>query len=97
MSSEGIAQRLARTTDFLTSLDTNHNGMIDANEVSDPNSKSMLDRILGRIGKESRFPMSISEITQSYEAYYRSGSNAGGGGPASPYLPARRYLVHFGI
>jgi hypothetical protein len=61
--------------------------MIDANEVSDPNSRAMLDRILGRIGKEARFPMSISEITQGYDAYYRSGNSASGGAPSRPYLP----------
>ncbi len=81
MSSEAIAQRLARTTDFLNSIDTNHNGMIDVTEASDPNAKGMLDRILGRIGKEPHYPMSITEITQAYEAYYRSRANGAGGPP----------------
>ena len=84
MSADEIAQRVARTKDFLTSLDANHNGMIDANEASDPNAKGMLDRIFGRIGKEPHYPISISEITQGYEAYYRSRGSQGGGVPPSP-------------
>jgi hypothetical protein len=61
--------------------------MIDANEAADPNAKLMLDRIFSQIGKEPHYPMSISEIAQSYEAYYRSRANSGGGGPSRSSTP----------
>jgi hypothetical protein len=72
MSGDDIAQRVARTGDFLKRIDTNGNGTIDAEEAKDPNAKQMLDRIFSRIGKEQRYPVAISEILQGYEAYYRA-------------------------
>lgn len=85
MSSEEIAQRVARTSEFLKQADTNHNGMIDPDEAADPQAKFMLDRIFSRMGKEQRYPMAISEILQSYEAWYRT--RAAGGGTPSPGSP----------
>ena len=81
MSSDDIAQRLTRTSDFLKGIDTNHNGVIDADEAADPQAKNMLDRIFGRMGKEPHFPMAISEILQNYEAYYRTRASGGSPGP----------------
>lgn len=78
MSSDEIAQRVARTTDFLKKIDANGNGVIDPDEASDPQAKNMLDRIFSRMGKEQHYPMAISEIMQGYEAYYRSRGSAGG-------------------
>ena len=72
MSSDEIAQRVARTSEFLKQADTNHNGMIDPDEAGDPQAKFMLDRIFSRMGKEPHYPMAISEILQGYEAYYRT-------------------------
>lgn len=93
MSNDEIAQRVARTADFLKRADANGNGVIDPDEASDPQTKSMLDRIFGRMGKEPHFPMAISEILQGYEAYYRargsngSGSSSPGGAPQGGASP----------
>ena len=84
LSNDEIAQRMARTADFLKGLDANGNGMIDPDEADDPQAKNMLDRIFGRMGKEPHYPVAISEILQGYEAYYRARSNTSGGGSSSP-------------
>lgn len=73
MSNEEIAQRIARTEEFLKTLDTNHNGMIDADEVKEGQAKkASLNRMFSRIGKEPHYPVAIDELKREYEAYYRS-------------------------
>ena len=84
ISNDEIAQRIARTEDFLKKLDANGNGMIDPDEASDAQAKNMLDRIVGRMGKEPHYPMAIREIMQGYEAYYRTRGNSSGSGSTSP-------------
>jgi len=84
MSNDEIAQRIARTGDFLKKLDANGNGMIDPDEASDAQAKNMLDRIFSRMGKEPHYPMAIGEIMQGYETYYRSRGNTSGSGSSSP-------------
>ena len=84
LSNSEIAQRMARTEDFLKRLDANGNGMIDPDEASDPQAKNMLDRIFSRMGKEQHYPMAISEIMQGYETYYRARGNTSGGGASGP-------------
>ena len=83
MSSDEIAQRLARYEASLKNMDANNNGKIDPDEASDPQAKNQLDRIFGRIGKEPHYPMAISEILQGLEAYYRSRGNANGAGAST--------------
>lgn len=82
MSADEIAQRVAKTGDFLKNADANHNGMIDPDEASDPQTKGMLDRIFQRMGKEPHYPMAITEIMQGYEAYYKSKAAAPGSSPS---------------
>lgn len=83
MSADEITQRIARTQEFLKQADTNHNGMIDPDEASDPQAKNMLDRIFGRMGKEPHYPMAISEILQGYEAHLRARGSTSDGGSSS--------------
>ena len=84
LSNDEIAQRVARTRDFLQRTDTNHNGMIDADEAGDGMAKGYLDRIFSRLGRQPQYPISIAEIMQGYEAYYRTrGTTSGGGSPSS--------------
>ena len=83
-SNDKIAQRVARMEDFLKRTDTNHDGVIDPEEASDPQAKGMLDRMFSRMGKEPHYPVSIKELLQEYETYYRTKRNTSGGGSASP-------------
>ena len=83
MSDDEIARRMARTKDFLKTIDTNGNGMIDPDEASDAQAKPMLDRIFSRLGKEPHYPMAISEILQGVDASYRARGNTGGGGTST--------------
>jgi hypothetical protein len=83
-----IPQRVARTEEFLRGLDTNHNGMIDAEEVSG-GQKSFMERIFSHMGIEPRYPIAISEIKQGLTTYYQkqagitpaAGNGSGTGGP----------------
>ncbi len=92
-SGDDIAQRVARTETFLKGLDTNGNGMIDPEEASDPSAKGMLDRIFSRIGKEPHYPIAIKEITQGYEAFYRSGGSSSTPGTPSASSPTGTKLA----
>ena len=83
----------SRTERFLRGLDTNKNGMIDADEAADPGAKSMLERIFSRMGKEPHYPVSITELVQGYEGSGRGGPSGGGpgfgrGGPPSGGPPS---------
>jgi hypothetical protein len=84
---DDLASRLARVESSLKNIDSNGNGVIDADEAKDPMAKGQLDRIFMRIGKEPHYPMSISEILQSYEAAYKARAASNGGGP-TPGAPS---------
>ena len=89
MSNDEIAQRVARTKDFLDRTDTNHNGMIDPDEAGDGMAKGYLDRIFSRMGREPHYPEAVSEILRGYESYYRTrGSSTGSGSSTSGSSPA---------
>jgi Ca2+-binding EF-hand superfamily protein len=65
MSYEAMQQaRAQRTLSLLQSLDTNHNGMIDAEEAQGPNGQ-MIENILRRAGIEPKYPVSISKIQEA--------------------------------
>ncbi|MGD0384142.1 MAG: EF-hand domain-containing protein [Thermoguttaceae bacterium] len=65
MSSEAMQQaRTQRMLSLLQSLDTNHNGMIDAEEAQGPNGQ-MIENILRRAGIEPKYPVSISKIQEA--------------------------------
>jgi Ca2+-binding EF-hand superfamily protein len=56
--------RLQRMMSMVQSLDTNRNGMIDAEEAQGTNA-IMLDRILRNAGVEPKYPISISKIQEA--------------------------------
>ena len=87
LSPEEIAQRLTRTEDFLRKMDTNGNGMLDAEEVTSSQAKFMVQRVFSRLGKEPKYPIAISEIKQSLTTYYQTRGT--GGGPPSGNMPPR--------
>ncbi len=84
MTAEQIAQRVSRMEDMLKSLDTNHNGMIDADEVSGLPQR-MVDGMMKRMkqnGVEPKFPIPISTITQAMERSMRQrAAKASSGAP----------------
>ena len=88
MTPEEITQRLTRTEEFLRKMDTNGNGMLDAEEVTSNQAKFMVQRVFSRLGKEPKYPIAISEIKQSLATYYQTRGN-GGGGPPPGNMPPR--------
>ena len=88
VSADEIPQRVARTEEFLRGLDTNHNGTIEANEVSG-GQEFMMQRLFSHMGIEPRYPIAISEIKQGLTTYYQkqagitptAGSASGAAGP----------------
>jgi Ca2+-binding EF-hand superfamily protein len=81
MTPEEIQARVARTEEFLQRMDTNKNGMIDADEVNGP-AKYIMDRMSERLGKPIQYPVSISQLKQLAIAAYTAQSN--GAAPSSP-------------
>jgi Ca2+-binding EF-hand superfamily protein len=53
----------------LRAMDTNHNGMIDADEVS-PQQKAFLERVLKKYGMDASLPISIDKIAAAQQSYY---------------------------
>jgi hypothetical protein len=92
---EMLQQRSQRVEDFLRTLDTNHNGMIDADEISG-NQKLLLEKMLGPAG-EVKYPLDIQQVHESYIKSYRallatsdsSGADAPAKAPGPPTVPAR--------
>lgn len=82
MTPEEIKQRIARSEEFLSRIDTNRNGVIDPEEAEGPQQR-FVERILGRAGLEPKFPMPISQIRERLTAAYQNGAASGQpGGPA---------------
>ena len=84
LSPEEINQRLARSESFLRSLDQNHNGWVEPQEVS-PQQQAIVERILRRAGLEPRLPLSINAVRDRLMASYqgRNGVPQGFGLPAT--------------
>jgi Ca2+-binding EF-hand superfamily protein len=57
----------SRTVAFLRRIDTNHNGMIDAEEVAG-SYKSMIEEVLTRAGIELKYPISLDKIAPTSKA-----------------------------
>lgn len=82
MSADEVTQRVARTEEFLKRLDTNNNGMIEESEANEGPGKYIMGRVFERMGTKPRYPISVSEIKQVTETYYRNrgnGSSSSGG------------------
>jgi hypothetical protein len=61
---------------FLRRLDSNSNGMIDANEVPDSDTqKEMIAAVLKRLGIEAKYPISLSKIAQAAQNAVRASSD----------------------
>ena len=72
MSADDSSQRGSRLQSFVQRMDTNNNGMIDAEEVAGP-QRAFVERIFSRSGIEAKYPIPISQIVQAM-------TNASGGG-----------------
>ena len=72
LSTAEIDQRVAWTEAFLKQLDTNGNGLIDADEANSDQVKAMMGRIFERMGIRPRYPISINEIKAATANYYSS-------------------------
>jgi len=58
-----------RTVELLRAMDTNHNGMIDAGELT-PEQRAFLKRVLERYGMDTALPVSIEKIAAAQQRYY---------------------------
>ena len=58
-----------RTMTMLRAMDTNHNGMIDADEVN-AQQKAYLERVLKKYGMDASLPVSIDKIAAAQQNYY---------------------------
>lgn len=72
----------AQTAAFLRRVDTNHNGMIDEDEVSGA-AKTIVEGILTRLGIELKYPIPLSKIVVSPDANSGRGSSGADGGESS--------------
>ena len=63
----------ARTAAFLRRVDTNGNGMIDAEEVAGPH-KTFVEGVLTQMGVELKYPISLSKIAPATNADRTGGS-----------------------
>ena len=61
MTQEEMQQRLERMDGLLQQLDTNHNGMLDADEVSG-GRQQFIEGMLSRAGVELKYPIPLSTI-----------------------------------
>lgn len=75
-SGNEAAQRRARMESFLKKMDTNGNGVIDAEEVAG-DQKPFVERMFSKAGIAPKYPMPISQILQAMTG--SSGSTTGTG------------------
>ncbi len=99
VASEGFAQPIGstpdahgvrgeRTIEVLRAMDTNHNGMIDADEVT-PQQKAFLESRLKRYGMDVKLPVSIDKIAAAQQRYYAArDAQAAGATAAAPAAPS---------
>ena len=73
----------SRMDDFLNRLDTNHNGMLDADEVSGPR-KPFIEGMLSQAGVEPNYPIPLSKIRDAMtKALQARGGQSGPPAPAA--------------
>jgi hypothetical protein len=89
MSAEEAEQRARRADFFLSELDANRNGVIEAEEVSG-GKKFYADRLLQRAGIEPTYPLSLAKVREGIQRYYQSQTTPGGAG-MTPGAPAGYY------
>lgn len=78
-SPDARKSRADRMKTFLTGLDANHNGMIEESEVT-AQSRGYLERAMGRLGIEVKFPLSLAKVNDGIARYVQNGpANAPGG------------------
>jgi hypothetical protein len=85
MTQEETQQRLERMDGLLSQLDTNHNGMLDADEVSG-GRQQFIEGMLSRAGVELKYPIPLSTIRDAMAKSFQ-GRLAQPGTP-SPAAPA---------
>jgi Ca2+-binding EF-hand superfamily protein len=91
-------RRGSRTEAFLQSLDLNHNGVIEANEVN-PQQLAELQSRARRYGVDVTLPLSIDKFRQAMQTYYSNAGNRRGPNPTdassntAAAAPASRVLT----
>jgi hypothetical protein len=83
---EMLRRRSERLEEFLRKLDTNGDGMIDAEEASG-GQKLLLERMIGAAAVEVKYPLSIRQLREALMKSYQSQVSAGGSDRA-PEAPA---------
>jgi hypothetical protein len=78
-----IKERLERSEAMLRELDTNHNGILEPNEVPE-DRRRLMEFMAQRAGYELKLPMAIAQMRQHSENYYRSRSAGATPGGMSP-------------
>jgi Ca2+-binding EF-hand superfamily protein len=76
MSAEEAEQRQRRAEFFLNELDTNHNGVIEAEEVAGQ-KKFYADRLLQRAGIEPNYPIALSKAREAMQRFYQAATQGG--------------------
>jgi hypothetical protein len=85
---ELLQRRSEKVEEFLRQLDTNGNGMVDADEVSG-SQKLLLERMVSPSGGEVKYPLGINQVREDYMKSYRAlltqanSRGAGGAGTAA--------------
>jgi hypothetical protein len=83
-----VKRRSERLTEFLRGMDTNGNGMIDADEAAG-GQQLLLERIIGGEGLEVKYPLSINQVRDSLmKSYQALVPSAGPDRPATASPPA---------
>ncbi|MDR1479755.1 MAG: hypothetical protein LBJ00_12550 [Planctomycetaceae bacterium] len=84
------AERNDRGVQRLREFDTNKNGMLEQNEISDPQRRENINRIVTRLGGDpNQIPININELAK------RATSNSGAVSP-SGNLPTEPLVPYFG-
>jgi Ca2+-binding EF-hand superfamily protein len=109
MSAQEAEQRLRRADFLIQELDTNHNGIIEADEV-DGRRKFFVDRLLQRAGLEANYPVTIVRVREGLQRYYQAavagtlppgglapGSQPPGSPGAAATTPTQPLVPGFGV
>jgi hypothetical protein len=87
MTQEEMQQRLERMDGLLQQLDTNHNGMLDADEVSG-GRQQFIEGMLSRAGVELKYPIPLSTIHDAMAKSFQARvTQPGTPPPAAPAPP----------
>ena len=78
-SADDQTQRMAAAKGFLSRLDANHNGIIEAGEVPETH-RAIVEGLLHRVGIEPKYPLDLSKFAPSSSAA-NGGEHTGGAKP----------------